>query len=106
VSRYGSSSRNSSGQAGSQPRGSRPNPRHPQGADVEELVAVVRGAISTTLDVLPAHDSPVSEAVFEVVGTADPVLALRVLEGVLADPPTRMMLALHGLHTGGKGRRQ
>ncbi len=103
---YGSSSRDSSGQAGSQPRGSRPNPRHPQGPDVEELIAVVRGAISTTLDVLRAHDSPVSEAVMAVVGTDDTALALRVLEGVLADPPTRMMLALRGLHSGGKGARR
>ena len=105
MTRYGSSARNSSGQAGLQPRDSRPNPRHPQGPDVEQLVAVVRGVISTTLDVLPAHDSPVTEAVFEAVGTDDPVLALRVLEGVLADPPTRVMLALHGLHAGEKGAR-
>ncbi len=103
---YSSSFRYSNGQAGSQPRVSRPNPRHPQGPEVEELVAAVRGKISTTLDVLPAHDSPVSEAVRQVVGTDDPILALRVLEGVLADPPTRMMLAMHGLHTGGKGARR
>lgn len=103
---YASSFRNSSGQVSSQPRVSRPNPRYPQGPEVEELVTAVRGAISTTLAVLPAHDSPVSEAVRRVVGTDDPILALRVLEGVLADPPTRMMLSLHGLHTGGKGARR
>lgn len=104
MTKYGSSSLNSGGQTGSQPSESRPNPRYPQGQEIEELVAVVRGAISTTLGVLPAHDSPVTEAVLEVVGIGDPVLALRVLEGALADPPTRMMLATHGLHPCGKRR--
>lgn len=104
MTRYSNAPRDSSGGAGAQPRSSRPNTRWRQSDEVERLVAIVCGAMRTNMHTLVRHDSPVATAVLDVVDHDDPVTLARVIEGVLADEPTRLLLKLNGLHDGGRKR--
>lgn len=82
-----------------QAREDRPNPRWPQRAEVEALVARVRSLIAAAPEALQNTRSPVAEIVLKV--TDDVWLATEVIEGVLADSASRFMLNAAGLHPGG-----
>ena len=86
-----------------QSRDDRPNPRWPQSAEIEALVARARSVIAKNPHALVDLPSPVATIVEEL--TDDDYEAARVVEGVLADKACRFMLAGIGLHGGGSTRR-